>query len=98
MYDSLGRLGGEEFLILFPGAQEAEGMAICNRIRDAIAKKTVDIEGAKINVTVSQGIVGSDGEMEIDPLIDMADKAMYVAKKNGRNRVERFDTESYKDS
>ena len=37
-----------------------------------------------------------DGEMDIDVLIDMADKAMYMAKKNGRNRVERIDAESYK--
>jgi len=87
-YDSLGRFGGEEFLIVIPGAEGAEAYAIGEKIRSVIGETAFFVDGSKIRVTVSQGVVTGDGNANVDDLMAMADKAMYQAKDNGRNRVE----------
>jgi diguanylate cyclase (GGDEF)-like protein len=87
-YDSLGRFGGEEFLIVIPGAKGADAYTIGERIRSAVGETDFSINGSKMRVTVSQGVVTGDGNANVDDLIAMADKAMYQAKDNGRNRVE----------
>ena len=87
-YDSLGRLGGEEFLILFPGTSQDEALKICHRIREVIAREPVEFNGTAISLTVSQGVVAADTSGTIDDIIDKADQAMYLAKNNGRNRVD----------
>lgn len=88
-YDSLGRFGGEEFLIVIPGPDEEEVFSICERIRLAVNATDIPIDGSSVRVTVSQGMVVWDGNAHIDDLIVVADQALYLAKKNGRNRVER---------
>lgn len=92
-YDSLGRFGGEEFLVVMPGAKEREAYSICERIRTAINEKDFAINGLKIHLTVSLGFVTGDGNTDIDDLIVMADKALYQAKGNGRNRTAQTLTE-----
>jgi len=87
-YDSLGRFGGEEFLIVLPGAEGAEAYAIGEKIRSVIGETAFFVDGSKIRVTASQGVVTGDGNANVDDLMAMADKAMYQAKDNGRNRVE----------
>lgn len=87
-YDSLGRFGGEEFLIVIPGTEESEAYAIGERIRSVIGRKDILVNGSRIPVTASQGLVTWDGNASIDDLIDRADKALYQAKENGRNQVE----------
>ncbi len=87
-YDSLGRFGGEEFLVVIPGAKKSDAYTIGERIRSAIGETDFSINGSKIRVTASLGVVTGDGNANIDDLIAMADKAMYQAKDNGRNRVE----------
>lgn len=88
IYDSFGRMGGEEFCVLFPGTRETEALAICTRIREVLAEKPIDFQGEPIHVTASQGITASHGEETVDDLINLADQAMYRAKRKGRNRVE----------
>lgn len=92
-YDSLGRFGGEEFLVVMPGAKELEAYSICERIRSAINVKDFAINGLKIHLTVSLGFVTGDGNTDIDDLIVRADKALYQAKGNGRNRTAQTLTE-----
>jgi diguanylate cyclase (GGDEF)-like protein len=90
-YDSLGRFGGEEFLILFPETGESEASSICNRIRDVIAEKPVRVGKASIPLTVSQGVITGIGQETMDELVHQADQGMYQAKEKGRNRVERIE-------
>ena len=88
-YDSLGRIGGEEFLIIIPGTVASDALLIAERIRFSVSKADVHVNGNHIPITVSQGIVTCDGNTDVDVLIAMADKALFQAKDNGRNRVEK---------
>lgn len=88
MYDSLGRFGGEEFLIIIPKAEEMEACVVGERIRSVIGDKEIVVDETSIRVTVSQGVATWDENASIDDLIERADKALYQAKENGRNRIE----------
>jgi len=88
-YDSVGRFGGEEFLVLLPGTGEDEVVIVGERIRHAIAQSPFDVGDEHIEVTVSQGVAIWDGKASVDDLIGSADTALYHAKDSGRNRVER---------
>jgi diguanylate cyclase (GGDEF)-like protein len=89
-YDTLGRIGGEEFLLVLPNCGSREGMAVASRLRIRVASAPINagIE-ASVAVTVSLGVVGTDqfpgGTKE--RLLRAADAAMYRAKRAGRNRV-----------
>ncbi|MBC7292530.1 MAG: GGDEF domain-containing protein [Thermoleophilia bacterium] len=87
-YDSLGRVGGEEFLILTPGVDAADAENLFERIRKRIAQTRIRYEGQLIKVTASIGVVTTAGEGSADRLFALADQALYRAKEAGRNRVE----------
>lgn len=89
-YDSVGRFGGEEFLVLCPGADAAGGAALAERLRDAIGASPVMTDSGPIEVTVSIGVAARNFERsdEVNQVISAADTALYIAKRNGRNRVE----------
>lgn len=88
-YDSLGRFGGEEFLIVFTEIEAENIVAAAERIRKAIADMPMQIPNSEITVTMSFGTVnfipGDDADLEA--LIARADAALYEAKNGGRNRV-----------
>jgi diguanylate cyclase (GGDEF)-like protein len=87
--DFLGRYGGEEFIIILPNCDLSGGLEIATRIQQSLAKHCKIIEGKKISTTLSIGIsVIDDKHRDLEQLIHDADKAMYQAKKNGRNRIE----------
>lgn len=87
--DLVGRYGGEEFVVLFGGSDPAALRAVAERIREAVAHAPFPIEGGELNVTVSVGLCcGKPSGTSRDALIAMADRALYAAKRNGRNRVE----------
>jgi len=88
-YDSLGRYGGEEFLIVVPGPVPASGLRVAERVRDSIAQAPVETPEGRICITVSLGVAGSSGAspVEVDQLLRLADTALYRAKHEGRNRV-----------
>jgi diguanylate cyclase (GGDEF)-like protein len=87
--DTFGRLGGEEFVAFLPGANEKAAIAVAERIRTAFSNECVVKDGICIPATVSVGIaVAEGGQIEIGALIEEADKALYAAKSNGRDRVQ----------
>jgi diguanylate cyclase (GGDEF)-like protein len=91
-YDVAGRFGGEEFAVLLPDTTEADAYRIAERLRAQIAATPV-IDGAKSGrsagrVTVSIGVVGArSGCGTAEELVAAADRALYAAKRAGRNRV-----------
>jgi diguanylate cyclase len=86
--DLAGRLGGEEFLLAFPGLEEANAVDVCQRLRRNV--EADDWEGIRpgLRVTVSLGVCARSDESEVDELVERADASMYRAKRAGRNRVE----------
>ncbi len=88
-YDSVGRFGGEEFIVVLPGADEDNALVVAERIRLKINETAADVDGISIPFTISQGLATSNGSTNVDGIIAMADQALYRAKENGRNRVEK---------
>lgn len=89
-YDSVGRYGGEEFLIVVPTGDGNSTAAVAERVREAISEKPVMTESGPISVTASLGIAVSI-DRDAKEVLRSADEALYCAKARGRNRVERFD-------
>jgi diguanylate cyclase (GGDEF)-like protein len=84
--DIIGRLGGEEFCALLPGADESEGLRIAERLRSRVAAMTMQIDGTPLQLTVSIG-VSPLGRRDLRAAMRAADIALYKAKNLGRNRV-----------
>ncbi len=85
----VGRIGGEEFAIWIAAADEHAALRLADALRQAIAAKPVAIiDGRDLSVTVSIGVAGG-AEIGVDEAIHRADRAMYRAKQDGRNRVRR---------
>jgi len=87
--DVVGRIGGEEFAVLLP-ATDLQGAAdLAERIRKEIAALHIGYESTLIDLTVSVGVAEfGAGDADINDVLNRADKALYVAKNGGRNRVE----------
>lgn len=90
-YDAIGRYGGEEFLIILPETTTAQAFKICDRIRVAVQNHTYIYLGRELQITVSIGISATQSahdNMTTERLIAEADRCLYIAKENGRNRTE----------
>jgi two-component system, cell cycle response regulator len=89
-YDTVGRYGGEEFLIVVSGSDAMGVMATAERLRGKIESQPVSTQVGEIPLTVSLGVAVSPGPSSLDPqvLLRLADDALYRAKANGRNRSE----------
>ena len=86
--DVVGRLGGEEILLVLPHTVLDEALDIAERLRTAIEKSEVAFEGQSIRVTASFGAASiCTSRSELKDLLIMADLALYRAKEAGRNRV-----------
>lgn len=85
-YDAIGRIGGEEFLIVMPGVGPRDTEIVLERLRKAISDRTMSAQGQEVNVTVSIGGAVCQGET-MDELLNLADDALYKAKNQGRNQV-----------
>ena len=84
-FDLAYRLGGEEFLVLVPGADGAAAAAVAEALRKAVAEEP----SAGLLVTMSCGVSSSAiGSFDFDAVLADADAALYRAKRSGRNRVE----------
>ncbi|HED1408248.1 TPA: GGDEF domain-containing protein [Klebsiella pneumoniae] len=86
--DLVARYGGEEFVVVLPGVSLAHATAIAERIQQKIPEAGLPHAASAVasEVTVSIGIVASDGTVPIETLIARADSALYQAKNKGRNQ------------
>ena len=87
--DLVARFGGEEFVILLPGADHAEARSCAERIRRGVERHAVDAgDGLDVRITISIGVAEVNSAMEsVENAVNRADKALYEAKALGRNRV-----------
>jgi len=89
--DYFARYGGEEFCILLPSTTEAQALIMAERLRQAYAAMTMDVGGKILRSTISIGIADSTQVgLAFPVLVAAADRAMYRAKRDGRNRVVRY--------
>ena len=87
-YDSVGRCGGEEFLIVAPGCGMAETWELAERVRAHVAGCNIMVGAGSIQVSLSLGVATGDTARDMEKWLHAADTAMYQAKNAGRNRVE----------
>ena len=89
--DLLARYGGEEFVIITRGIEAESSGLFAERIRRKVESTAIPWSGGEMNITVSVGVAFTEGSRYSNPnaLIAAADGALYKAKRNGRNRVER---------
>ncbi|UCF29218.1 MAG: diguanylate cyclase, partial [Chloroflexota bacterium] len=86
--DVVGRIGGEEFVILLPGSDLRSAHKTAARLQDLIANNITSTKEGDIKITVSQGVSILDTNMQdLNDLVQAADRALYRAKETGRNRV-----------
>jgi diguanylate cyclase (GGDEF)-like protein len=86
--DVLGRIGGEEFAILLPETNLDSACRVAERLRRIIAGTPVETESGSVDITASFGVMTlDDTHATLDTLLAGADKALYQAKRDGRNRV-----------
>lgn len=86
--DLLGRYGGEEFCILIPNASEKEALILAERIRQKYENMPIMLNGQSVKCTVSVGVCDSSQlGSDFKSMFSAADKALYAAKKAGRNKV-----------
>jgi diguanylate cyclase (GGDEF)-like protein len=87
--DYLGRMGGEEFLILLPDTDIEQAQVLANRIREDFASQPMSLLEQSRSITLSGGITLLSAEDQLfDDMLRRADKAMYSAKAQGRNRMQ----------
>lgn len=90
-YDSVGRYGGEEFLVIVPGCKPADLAASAERLRRSIAEPRFETSAGSLAITLSIGIASGCDEggspQNSEMLLCAADTALYAAKADGRNRV-----------
>lgn len=87
--DLFGRFGGEEFVVVLPGKPAEQARALGERLRQAVADLRVQAEGAVLQLTVSIGVAARlPRESQPQAIVERADKALYAAKRSGRNQVQ----------
>ncbi|MGE5624099.1 MAG: two-component regulator propeller domain-containing protein [Bacillota bacterium] len=86
--DVIGRYGGEEFVVLLPETPAALAFETAERLRKRIEELSIPARGQDIRLTVSIGVATADASIEsVAALVNQADRALYEAKRSGRNRV-----------
>lgn len=94
--DIAGRYGGEEFVVMLYNTDISSAQMVAERIRRNIEKDELVYENNKMHVTISIGVsvYAPEQEMTARQLVEMADQALYVSKRTGRNRVTLADSET----
>ena len=84
--DCAGRLGGDEFAVLVPGVGPEDASRTAARIREAVASLRI-YEQPAVRPTISVGVANAAGHPDLQAWLDAADRALYRAKREGRNQV-----------
>lgn len=84
--DFLARFGGEEFVMLLPGTKEEETLRLVNELRKQVEECGFHYHGTAVKITVSCGVSSFHADDTLEHVFERADKALYRAKKNGRNQ------------
>lgn len=87
--DVVGRYGGEEFAVILPDTDAAQAQRVLDNLRESFAEVTHRAGSESFHCTFSAGIADFPAFNHAATLIESADKALYAAKQNGRNRVEK---------
>lgn len=89
-YDTVGRCGGEEFLIVLPGSDALGAPGVAERIRKVIESQPIPTQVGEVRLTASFGVAVGDSRnpLDMETLLRAADAALYRAKDQGRNRSE----------
>lgn len=82
----VGRLGGEEFGVFLPGADDADAARAANALCEAMRRRGKSIAGHEISLTISVGGASHRGDESIEATMKLADSALYHAKRTGRDR------------
>jgi diguanylate cyclase (GGDEF)-like protein len=86
--DLMGRYGGEEFILILPDTPIAAAQKVADRVRQIVEAMPVDTPKGPISLTISLGVAStSNGQRGLESLMASADRALYRAKNEGRNRV-----------
>ncbi len=98
--DYAARYGGEEFCVLLPKTSLHGAYAVAERIRESVENIQMEVEGKKISVTISIGLVeflGNEKGASVETLLNRADEALYTSKANGRNQITVWEKVKYKE-
>lgn len=86
--DLVGRFGGEEFCVLLPETKKEGALIVSERTRKAVQEKTIKAYDESVRITISMGVSSfPEDSKHLNELVENADKALYEAKKKGRNKV-----------
>ena len=93
--DAVGRLGGEEFLVLLPDTDEHAAAEIGERLRAVLASSEITAAGQPLRVTVSVGVASRRPDTaSLEHLLKRADDALYAAKAAGRNQLKTAESDA----
>lgn len=87
-YDDLGRYGGEEFVVIAPGCDQASALSLAERLRVKVSSSPVSTLRGPVPVTLSLGVASYSKNLKAESLLMRADEALYAAKRAGRNRAQ----------
>jgi len=86
--DAVGRYGGEEFLVVLPSCDYASALGLAESLREAVRRSPVETTAGPVPITISGGVAASPGgRLAPSELIEAADRALYRAKREGRDRI-----------
>ncbi len=87
--DITGRIGGEEFVVFLPMSTQDDATSLAERIRQAISEQQVTLDNVTVQYTLSIGVSTFDqNDKTLETMLKRADKALYIAKNQGRNQVQ----------
>ena len=82
----IGRVGGEEFIAIIENKDDLNLQDYCEKIRQAVTDLSIPFQDAKINITISGGVINSSEVKDQEELVNLADERLYKAKEGGRNQ------------
>jgi diguanylate cyclase (GGDEF)-like protein len=90
LYDSVGRYGGEEFLLLLPDLVESGAVALIERLHEKVAEERFYEDGQELGIGFSAGLAVWDQKVSAEEIVRQADCALYSAKRAGKNQTVRY--------